>query len=425
MTSARTTPNRLSLRPYAGYAFALATVAAITYVLSLAQTGDPTGAGQGERPYGVLYLLSVALIAMRWGGRQGFFALVCSLVAAKSFLVSPLFSWRIATTRDVWELGALGLVGTILTLALAEQRTTNRRAQGLLDTVSTQQGELQAVLDSMTDGLIVGDLVGNVVTMNPAALRLHGFESVEEARRGIHQFGELFEVFDAEWRPLAVDQWPLARALRGERFSGSELHVRRRDTGNSWDGDFAGTLVLNDEGKPVLVVITVRDVTERRTMERALQISEERLRLAVEEARIGLWHWDLLHDQVLCSVQCKTLFGLPQDEDISLDRFLEALHPDDRDRTRQALATALRTKGRYDVRHRVLHPDGSVHWVASIGHGSYDAGGNALYMEGVAMSIAPPTAAPSVEETALYPAVPNKAVGVPTNKGNLPVPMPE
>lgn len=386
MTVPTVSPLGRFARSRAGYGLALATVTGITYLLHIGQAAQSGETGQYERPYGILYLLSVALIAMRWGGRPGFFALACSLIASKLFLMPPLLSFQFAASLDVWEIGALALVGSILTLALAEQRTTNQRARDLLETVSVQQEELQAILNSMTDGLIVADLGGNILIMNPAALRLHGFDSVEEAQRNFRQYTDTFEVFDMDWHPLPVDQWPLARALRGERFSNFELHVRRTDTGTLWDGSYAGAPVLKD-GQPIQVLLTLRDITEHRMVQQALLISEDRLRLAVEETHLGLWHWDILGDQVLCSTECKAMYGLPLEEDISFEGFLCAVHPDDRDATRRAIGDALRGRGRYSIQHRSLWPDGTVHDIAALGHGSYDADGNALYMEGIAHDI--------------------------------------
>ena len=388
-------PTRRSVRSRTGYLVALAAVAALTYVLHIVQAAEMDASGQYARPYGILYLLAIALIATRWGGRQGFFALACCLLASKVFLMLPYFSLRFDFTRDIWEFGSLAVVGSILTLALAEQKTTGQRARQLLETVSDQQQELQAVLDSMTDGLIVADLKGNVLTMNPSALRLHGYASLEDAQHNFRELQNLFEIFDMNWRPLPLDQSPLARALRGEHFSNFELHIRRRDTGALWDGSYAGTQVLQD-GQPSQVLVTVRDVTEHRTVQQALLISEDRLRLAVEETHLGLWHWDILGDQVLCSQECKALYSLPSEDDISFERFLNAVHPDDRTATRQAIADALRSRGRYSITHRSVWPDGVVHRIASLGHGSYDADGNALYMEGIAHDV-------SLHETADLP----------------------
>jgi PAS domain-containing protein len=46
----------------------------------------------------------------------------------------------------------------------------------------------------MTEGLIVADLAGNILTMNPAALRLHEYQNVEQARRSLRELNVAFEV---------------------------------------------------------------------------------------------------------------------------------------------------------------------------------------------------------------------------------------
>lgn len=367
-----------------GFLIAFLAVAAITYLLSVIQATQILETGQYVRPYGVLYLLVVVLIASRWGGRAGFFTLGLSVAAAKCFLMLPHYSPVFSTSRDEWEIGALLLVGTLMILALAEQRASRKKSQQLLETVSLQQRELQAVLDSMNDGLIVGDLQGNILTMNPAALRLHGYQSVEEVRGPRQAFTDLSELYYPDWRPMPPEARPFARVLRGERFSNYEAHVRRAGTGRFWDGSFSGTQVPGEDGRPALVLITVRDVTERQAMRDALQISEDRLRFALGSAHIGTWHWDVRADLVLCSPQCRDLYGLPSVEDLSLGRFLDALHPEDREPTRQALVQALEVQGSYRIRHRAVWRDSSVHWVVLNGQGYYDTAGASLYLEGVA-----------------------------------------
>jgi PAS domain S-box-containing protein len=177
---------------------------------------------------------------------------------------------------------------------------------------------------------------------------------------------------------------PFARALRGERFSNYVVHIRRVDTGKFWDGSYTGTLVRDERGKPILVLVTVRDITEHEQIEEALQISEDRLRVAVQEAGIGTWHWDIRANQRQWSARCKALFGLLPDEDVTFDRFLQALHPDDRQRTQAAMTAALLEKSRYEIQHRAVWPDGSEHWIMSVGYGHYDSAGDPLYIEGIA-----------------------------------------
>jgi PAS domain S-box-containing protein len=115
--------------------------------------------------------------------------------------------------------------------------------------------------------------------------------------------------------------------------------------------------------------------------------AEEQLRLAVVAAGLGTWHWDLLTDHLEWSPACKALFGLRPDAAVDYERFLQALHPDDRRRIDQAVRTSLRECGDYDVEYRTVWPDGSVRWLAARGKPILGPTGGLARMEGVALDI--------------------------------------
>jgi len=140
-------------------------------------------------------------------------------------------------------------------------RADAERSQLLLH-LAAEQGQTEAILTSMTEGLVVSDLAGNVLAMNPVALAIHGFENVEEARMPLPQYLNTFEVQSLDGAVLSLSDWPMARALRGEKFSQYEVQVRRHDTGRTWIGSYGGTPVRSKTGEVILAVSTVRDVTE-------------------------------------------------------------------------------------------------------------------------------------------------------------------
>lgn len=127
----------------------------------------------------------------------------------------------------------------------------------------------QAVIQSMTEGLVLADIDGNLISMNPAALAIHEIASLGEMRKKIADYPDLFELHDLTGKHLPLSEWPISRVLRGERFSGYEVRVRRRDTGRQWVGSYGGTPVLDASGRLVLAVLTLRDVTEQRNTEDA------------------------------------------------------------------------------------------------------------------------------------------------------------
>jgi PAS domain S-box-containing protein len=144
-------------------------------------------------------------------------------------------------------------------------------------------GQLRAVTESMNDGLILAELDGRVIYLNPASLALHGYSNLEEALRTWDEIMLQWEVKDLSGIPLPERDWPMARALRGERFSGYEVRIRRRDMGKEFVGSFSGGLVRDAVGEPIFALITVRDVTKRKAVEEELRKSREELEIRVRE----------------------------------------------------------------------------------------------------------------------------------------------
>lgn len=148
--------------------------------------------------------------------------------------------------------------------AQAEAAWADADRDRLLLNLAAEQGQTEAILTSMTEGLVVSDLAGNVLAMNPAALAMHGFQKIEETQLSLLQFSETVELLSLEGRVLPLADWPLSRALRGETFSHYEVMVRRRDTGRTWIGSYNGTLVRSKTGETILAIATIRDITAQK-----------------------------------------------------------------------------------------------------------------------------------------------------------------
>ncbi len=92
-------------------------------------------------------------------------------------------------------------------------------------------------------------------------------------------------------------------------------------------------------------------------------------RQAVATAGLGLWHYDLSTGALEWSERTKALYGLADDEDVSFEKFVLGLHPDDRDQVLETFQKAIEDSSAsdYKVEHRTVAPDGAIHWL--IGHG--------------------------------------------------------
>jgi PAS domain S-box-containing protein len=147
--------------------------------------------------------------------------------------------------------------------------------------------------------------------------------------------------------------------------------------------------ILDAGGKVVEFQAVGRDITERKQMEEELRDSEERLRLALEAGRMGVWEWDMETDALKWSKEHYTIMGLepfsvgPKNYHTWADR----VYPDDLPVTTRAIRRAIEEKGEYCCEYRVIWPDGSVRWVEGRGKPIYGEGGQCLKVNGLIVDI--------------------------------------
>lgn len=158
---------------------------------------------------------------------------------------------------------------------ITSKKEISLKREGILD-------QLDAVLNNISEGVMIFDLQGNLLEMNPAALAIHGFANVEEIDRSLKKFESTFDIFDRSGRRLVPEASPMSRVLRGEILSEVEFRVRRKDAGKTWIGSYSGTPVHDKTGEPFLAVITFRDITEHKKAEAALMESHRHIAFLAE-----------------------------------------------------------------------------------------------------------------------------------------------
>ncbi len=122
----------------------------------------------------------------------------------------------------------------------------------------------------------------------------------------------------------------------------------------------------------------------------ALRESEERLRLAVDNADVGFWDVDEINDKLIWPAQTKAMFGISPDVPVTMNDFYGGLHPDDLEATAAAYLAAADPSVRalYDVEYRTIgKEDGVERWVAAKGRGVFDASGRCVRVAGTALDV--------------------------------------
>ena len=81
-------------------------------------------------------------------------------------------------------------------------------------------------------------------------------------------------------------------------------------------------------------------------------------------AKLGHWTLDIARNELHWSDEVFRIFGVdPESFFASYEAFLEAVHPDDRDRVNAAYNASLLNRKPYEIEHRLLLPDGTIKWV--------------------------------------------------------------
>lgn len=160
------------------------------------------------------------------------------------------------------------------------------------------------------------------------------------------------------------------------------------------DGTYATVLdrgyVLHRDGRPVRMVGSMQDISERIALQQAHKEGEERLRFALDSAQLGTWELDPIRGVVTWDARCQALCGLVNQDSQRYGQTTDYIHPDDREWVTQAVERALKPEsgGQYDARFRTVDvSDGRVRWVRFIGQTYFAPSGEAYRFSGVAQDI--------------------------------------
>jgi len=114
------------------------------------------------------------------------------------------------------------------------------------------------------------------------------------------------------------------------------------------------------------VGVLFNDITARKNVESALQISESRLATALSAADLGTFDWNMQSNAVVLSPRAREIFGYSPDEPVAYEDIVSRINAEDYRASRSATDAAIRNGTRRVLEFRVTHPDRSVHYVKSV-----------------------------------------------------------
>ncbi|NEP18008.1 MAG: PAS domain S-box protein [Leptolyngbya sp. SIO4C1] len=230
-------------------------------------------------------------------------------------------------------------------------------------------------IEAVSDGITVLDQNHCHCYLNSAYARLHGYEQSHQllgkSRRWLYP--------KAEWQRLEQQAMPAYR--QSGQWRGEAVGQRQDQT------LFYQSLSLTrlPQGGTVCVV---RDISDRKQTELALERSRERYRSLVSNVPGAVYRSDQNWQMEFLSPAIAALCGYPLDKFLSGQRrWLQQIYPDDLPAFTAGTQLALSQQQPFSVEYRILHADGSLRWCQDRGQGSFDSQGNLLWIDGILLDI--------------------------------------
>jgi len=247
--------------------------------------------------------------------------------------------------------------------------------QTLEQQIAERTAERDRLWEASPDLLVVIDFDGVFQRVNPAWTTVLGYAPDELVGHHVNEF----VVPDDHGK--TVDAYETAAAGNQPRIENRYRHKDGSTRTISWVAAPAGGIAY----------ATGRDVTAEREMEARLHDEQDFARLALSAVGgVGVWTYDVASDCFFCDAAISALYALdPERAAAGLPReeFLANVHSQDRSSLQKTMDGGLQRSGDLELEYRLVHPDGSIHWVLSRGHTYFDESGKPVRRTGVGVDM--------------------------------------
>lgn len=225
--------------------------------------------------------------------------------------------------------------------------------------------DVPAFVEGLPIALFVIDVDGRPTYANAAARSLLGAPT--DGAWPDSAFPAVYPAFVAGTQePYPDARRPILRALAGETCMVEDMEIHRDGAAvrvQAW-----ASPIVDDAGQVCGAVSAFTDITHRKTVEESSEESARQLREAQSVARMGSWNWDIAANTVTWSEELSHIFGLqPRPHPVTYERFLEWIHPYDRQMVDAAVGTSLATGQPLSFTQRIVLPEGEPIWLQTRG----------------------------------------------------------
>jgi PAS domain S-box-containing protein len=217
-----------------------------------------------------------------------------------------------------------------------------------------QERRFQALVEESKDNISVIDADGVFQYQSPAVERILGYEPEETIGDAVWEY---VHPDDRERLESTLEEWVATPGAAGP------VEYRARHADGSWCWMEANG--NNQLHNPAVegYVVTSRDITDRKERERELERTHDLMRNMEQLADVGVWEYDAEQENLRITEGVRQFYQLDDNEELTLEQALDAVHPDDREALADRIHGCLETGQSYEIEVRLLPPDGEHEWV--------------------------------------------------------------
>jgi PAS domain S-box-containing protein len=185
-------------------------------------------------------------------------------------------------------------------------------------------------------------------------------------------------------KPRYDDLW--THLTTGEVWKGEYIN-QRKDGSGCVESVLISPMSQDDERVSNYLAIK-EGITERNRISEILLVNENRLKEAQRIGKLGFFDWDLINNEIELSDETLQMYGLdPAKKVVGAEEIVSLVHPDDAGFAVKSLNEAFEGRGKYDIEHRIVRPDGNVIYVHTSAEVFRDNNGQPIRVFGIALDI--------------------------------------
>ena len=273
----------------------------------------------------------------------------------------------------------------IRSLAVLRDVTEQKQAEKAL----RESKELyRSVITAMAEGIVVHQADGQIIACNPSAEKILGLTQAQIM--GKTSLDPYWQTIHEDGSPFPGKEHPATITLEtGIPLSQIVMGIQQANFPKiTWIAINSQPLFPENSSKPSGVVVSFSNITNYKEAQEILKTNEQRLSLALDAAKAGIWELNMQTNEAFWSEENFRLLGYePGSVEANYHSWLNRVHPEDKSIVEPYFQKVLRGKTNLNLEYRVLLANNNVRWLKNIGKIIYNRQGKPQSMIGIQLDI--------------------------------------